>query len=70
MNYFRISKNKIYPIARNLSDMIENMLVTLAAQSIAWTVFARSNAGIVSSNFTQGMNVRVRLFYVYVGLCR
>jgi hypothetical protein len=39
-----------------------------AARSKAWTVFARSNAGIVGANPTQGMDVSVRLFYVYV-LC-
>jgi hypothetical protein len=31
------------------------------------TVFARSNAGIVGSNPTQCMDVRLRLFYVFVG---
>jgi hypothetical protein len=31
--------------------------VTLAAQSKAWTVFARSEAGIVGSNPNQGMDV-------------
>jgi hypothetical protein len=32
---------------------------TNAARSKAWTVFARSNAGIVGSNPTQGMDVCV-----------
>jgi hypothetical protein len=36
--------------------------VTVAARSTAWTVFARSEAGFVGSNPTQGMNV----WYVYV----
>jgi hypothetical protein len=36
--------------------------ITVAARSEAWTVFARSNAGIVSSNPTRGMDVSVRLF--------
>jgi hypothetical protein len=35
--------------------------VTVAAQSKAWTAFARSDAGIVGSNPTQGMDV----WYVY-----
>jgi hypothetical protein len=41
---------------------------TVAAQSKAWTVFARSNTGIVGSNPTQGMVVCVRLFCCVV-LC-
>jgi hypothetical protein len=41
----------------------------VAAQSKAYTAFARSNAGIVSSNSTQGMDLYVRLFCIYVVLC-
>jgi hypothetical protein len=33
--------------------------IAVAARPTAWTVFARSNAGIVSSNPTQGMDVCV-----------
>jgi hypothetical protein len=44
------------------------MLITVAARSEAWTVFARSDAGIVRSNPTQGMNICVNLFCLYVGL--
>jgi hypothetical protein len=36
--------------------------ITVASQFKAWTVFARSNTGIVDSNPTQGMGVCVRLF--------
>jgi hypothetical protein len=43
--------------------------ITVAAWSKAWTVLARSNAGIVISNPTQGMDVCVRLFYVCVVPC-
>jgi hypothetical protein len=39
------------------------------ARSKAWTVFARSNAGVVGSNPTQGICVCVRLFCVCVVLC-
>jgi hypothetical protein len=35
----------------------------------AWTAFANSNAGIVGSNPTRGMNVCVRLFCVCIVLC-
>jgi hypothetical protein len=40
----------------------------VAARSKAWTVFARSNTGIVGSNLTHGMDVCVRLFCVCVVL--
>jgi hypothetical protein len=43
--------------------------ITVAELSKARTVFARSNAGIVSLNPTQGMDVYVRLFCVYVAPC-
>jgi hypothetical protein len=43
--------------------------ITLGARSKAWTVFARSNAGVVGSNPTGGMDVCVRLFCVWVLLC-
>jgi hypothetical protein len=44
--------------------------ITVAARSNTWTVFAHSNAGILGSNPTQGMDVCicVRLFCVYVVL--
>jgi hypothetical protein len=42
---------------------------TVAARSKAWTVFARSNTGIVGSNPTRGMDVCVRSFCVCVVLC-
>jgi hypothetical protein len=44
-------------------------LISMAARSKAWTVFARSNAGIVGSNPTLGVDVCMRLFCVYVILC-
>jgi hypothetical protein len=34
--------------------------ITVAAQSKAWIVFARSNTGIVGANSTRGMDVCVR----------
>jgi hypothetical protein len=40
-----------------------------AERSNAWTVFARSDAGIVGSNPIQGMDIRVRLFWVCIVLC-
>jgi hypothetical protein len=41
--------------------------ITVVTQSKAWIVFAHSNTGIVGSNTTQGMDVRLRLFCVCVG---
>jgi hypothetical protein len=41
----------------------------VAAQPKAWTVFARSNAGIVGSNTPRGMDICVSLFCVCVVLC-
>jgi hypothetical protein len=38
--------------------------ITVASQSKAWTVFSRSNTGIVSANPTWGMDVCMRLFCV------
>jgi hypothetical protein len=43
--------------------------ITVAARSKAWTVFARSNTGIVGSNPTRDTDVCVRLFCVCVVLC-
>jgi hypothetical protein len=45
------------------------MPITVVARSKTSTVFARSSAGIVGSNPTQGMDVYVRLICVCVGLC-
>jgi hypothetical protein len=45
------------------------MSITVAARSKARTVFVHSNAGIVGSNPTQGMDVCVSLFCVCVVLC-
>jgi hypothetical protein len=39
------------------------------ADHSARAVFARSNARIMGSNSTQGMDVCVRLFCVHVALC-
>jgi hypothetical protein len=43
--------------------------ITVAAWSKAWTAFARSNSGVISSNPTRGMDVCVRLLCVCVVLC-
>jgi hypothetical protein len=42
--------------------------ITVAARSKAWTVFSRSNTGIMGSNPTRGMDVCVLLFCVCVVL--
>jgi hypothetical protein len=43
--------------------------ITVAAQSKAWTVFARSNTGVVGLNPTRIMDVCVRVFCFCVVLC-
>jgi hypothetical protein len=40
--------------------------ITVTALSQAWNIFARLNTGIVGSNPTQGMDVCLRLFSVFV----
>jgi hypothetical protein len=49
--------------------LYSSLPVTVAARSKAWRLFARSNAGIVCSNPTRGMDVCVRLFCLCVVLC-
>jgi hypothetical protein len=56
----------IEPVFKNYK---KTMPITLVVLSKAWTVFARSDAGIVGSNPTQGMDICVHLFCVYVVLC-
>jgi hypothetical protein len=48
---------------------VKAMPFTVVAWSKAWTVFARSNTGIVGSNPTQSMAICVRLFYICALLC-
>jgi hypothetical protein len=43
--------------------------ISVATLSKAWTVFVRSNTGVVCSNPTRGMDVYLHLFCVYVVLC-
>jgi hypothetical protein len=43
--------------------------LTVAARPKAWTVFAVSNAGMLSSNIIRGMNVYVCVYSVCVVLC-
>jgi hypothetical protein len=47
-----------------------NYPLTAAARCKGWNIFACSNAGIVGSNPTEGMDIFLRLFCVYVALCR
>jgi hypothetical protein len=54
----------------NIHIILRNGPVTVAERSEACTVFARSEAGIVDSNPTQGMDVCVCAFFlVCVVLC-
>jgi hypothetical protein len=47
-----------------VSDSDTEEPITVATLSKAWTVFTRSNTGIVGSNPTWGMDVCVRFFCV------
>jgi hypothetical protein len=42
------------------------MPITAAARSKAWTVFAHSNAEIMGSNPTQGMDVCIVCLFVFL----
>jgi hypothetical protein len=46
-----------------------NEPITVAARSKAYIFFSRSNSGIVDSSPTQGMDVSLLLFCLYVVLC-
>jgi hypothetical protein len=54
-----------------LNTLIYPLPVTVAARSEAWTVFARSNAGVVGSNPSLSMDACMLLFsvrvFLYVG---
>jgi hypothetical protein len=52
-----------------LSRMPLTPPITVGVRSKAWTVFARSNTGVVGSNPTQSMDGCLRLFCVCVVLC-
>jgi hypothetical protein len=43
--------------------------ITVAARSEAWLVFARWNAGVMSSNPTRDTDLCLRLFFVCLVLC-
>jgi hypothetical protein len=60
-------KSLMQPIA--IYSIYDLMSITVAARSKAWNVFGRSNAGIMGSNPTEGMDVCVRLFCACVVLC-
>jgi hypothetical protein len=62
---FRSSGEQLF-----LVSYLVTLPMTVAARSKAWTVIARPNAGIVSSNSTQGIDVCVVCFYsMFVLLC-
>jgi hypothetical protein len=53
----------------NIKSIKLKVLITVAARSKAWTVFARSDAGIVGSNPSNGMDVCVCVYSVFVLSC-
>jgi hypothetical protein len=62
-NHFR----DIFVWASNLPECWK-WEIPVAALSKVWTVFSRLNSGILGSNPTQGIDVYVRLFCVWVVL--
>jgi hypothetical protein len=44
-------------------------MITVASLSKAWTVFSRSNTGVVCSNPTWGMDVSMRVFCLCSPVC-
>jgi hypothetical protein len=48
----------------NMVELYLHSPITVATRSKKWTVFARSNAGIVSSNPTRGVDVCVYSVFV------
>jgi hypothetical protein len=55
--------------ARRFMRVVCRLAITVAARSKAWTVFARSDTGVMGSNPTRGMDICVRLFCACVVLC-
>jgi hypothetical protein len=71
LSYMRFPSTRwLWPVHFSLFNLIQfGMPITVAARCKKWTVFTRSNNGIVCSNPTRGMDVCVRLFCVCVVLC-
>jgi hypothetical protein len=49
--------------------IVKTVPITVAAQSEAWNIFARSKAGIVGSNTTQSIDVCFCGYSVFVLSC-
>jgi hypothetical protein len=60
-NFLSAVKEKLF---EHCLKRIRIQPIKVAAQSKAWTIFARSKTGIVGSNPIRGMDVCVRLFCV------
>jgi hypothetical protein len=52
-----------------LTRSYHNKPITVTVLSKAWTLFARSNTGVMGSNPTRGMDVCVRFFCICAVLC-
>jgi hypothetical protein len=52
-----------------LHNYLPRWLMIVAALPKAWTVFSRLDAGIISSNSTQGMDICVCVYSVFVLFC-
>jgi hypothetical protein len=65
----RIRKSDLVYQSHSILGLFTLPPISVTVRSKAWTVFARSNAGIVGSNPTQGMDVYERLFCFCFVLC-
>jgi hypothetical protein len=58
-----------YNFLDNWRIVLYDVPITVTARSKAWIVFARSKSGIVGSDPTEGMDVRVCVYSVFVLSC-
>jgi hypothetical protein len=65
--HFCPSQNPTWPEVWTRAAAVGSRRLTAWAMARPWNVLVRSNAGIVVSNPTQGMDVCLRLFCVRIG---
>jgi hypothetical protein len=59
--------NRVFTINEVINCIVDQSDLTVDSKT--WTVFARSNTGVVCSNPTRGIDICATLFCVYVVLC-
>jgi hypothetical protein len=66
---YTVMKITVIPGMEITKQRGRDLSIPVAARPKTWTVFARSNTGILGSDPTRGTDVPVRLFRVCVVLC-